>query len=306
MARKALIKNLGNIDIRLLRIFMVVTECGGFAASEFELNIGRSTISKHISDLETRLGMKLCNRGPAGFSLTAEGRRVLDVGEGLLNALNKFQNDVDEIHQNLTGTLRFAFFGQPAANPNANIQAAIQEFNVQAIEVILDISIEPPTVIEAGIIEGKFDVGIVPLHRISAALDYHKLYTENMTLYCGKDHFLYSGDSAIKCTKKDLQHYKYAGLGFNSPNMFVGQKMNFRRSARVQDEEALLVLIKSGKYLGFLPDHMAEPFVKSKQIKPVQQSKTRYISTFAVIVRKTPEPSRIIRTFLNCLKSAHE
>ncbi len=64
MARKALVKNLGDIDIRLLRIFKIVAECGGLAASEFELNIGRSTISKHISDLETRLGMKLCNRGP--------------------------------------------------------------------------------------------------------------------------------------------------------------------------------------------------------------------------------------------------
>lgn len=306
MARKALIKNLGDIDIRLLRIFKIVTECGGLAASEFELNIGRSTISKHISDLETRLGMKLCSRGPAGFSLTSEGQRVLDAGEDLLRAINNFQNDVDEIHQNLTGTLRFAFFGQPAANPKANIQEAIKDFNLQAPEVTLEISIEPPTVIEAGIIEGKFDIGIVPQHRISATLDYHTLYTENMTLYCGRGHILFSEDSTIKRAFNDLQHYKYAGLGFNSPNLVVGQKMNFRRSARVQDEEALLILIKSGQYVGFLPDHMAKPFIKSKQIKPVEQNKTRYISTFATIIRNKPAPSRKVRKFLSCLINAHE
>ncbi len=82
--------------------------------------------------------------------------------------------------------------------------------------------------------------------------------------------------------------------------------MNFRRSARVQDEEALLVLIKSGQYLGFLPDHMAKPFIISKQMKPVEPNKTRYISTSVAIVRNKPLPSRKVREFLNYLKSAHE
>ena len=61
MLNRAHLRSLSDVDIRLVRIFITVTECGGFAASEVELNIGRSTISKHISDLELRIGLKLCN-----------------------------------------------------------------------------------------------------------------------------------------------------------------------------------------------------------------------------------------------------
>ena len=42
---------IGNTDLRLLRIFKAVVECGGFAAAEVTLNIGRSAISIAISDL---------------------------------------------------------------------------------------------------------------------------------------------------------------------------------------------------------------------------------------------------------------
>ena len=83
MAKRALLSTLGDVDIRLLRIFVVVAECSGIAASELELNIGKSTISKHISDLEHRIGLRICNRGPSGFSLTTEGEKVLKLTRGL-------------------------------------------------------------------------------------------------------------------------------------------------------------------------------------------------------------------------------
>jgi len=56
MAKRAILGQLKDVDIRLLRVFRVVTEAGGISAAELELNIGRSTISTHIKDLEIRLG----------------------------------------------------------------------------------------------------------------------------------------------------------------------------------------------------------------------------------------------------------
>ena len=70
------------VELRLLRVFRVVADCEGLAAAESELEIGRSTISKHLSDLETRFGTRLCNRGRSGFSLTDEGK-VGPVGKAI-------------------------------------------------------------------------------------------------------------------------------------------------------------------------------------------------------------------------------
>ncbi|KFC50427.1 LysR family transcriptional regulator, partial [Halomonas sp. SUBG004] len=59
---------MSDYDIRLVRIFLkTVVECGGFTAAETTLGISRSAISQHMSDLESRLGFSLCQRGRGGF-----------------------------------------------------------------------------------------------------------------------------------------------------------------------------------------------------------------------------------------------
>ncbi len=87
MAGKALLKNVTDTDLRLLRVFRAVVACGGFAAAELELNINRSTISRHIKDLETRLGVTLCRRGRAGFALTTEGEQVYASAQKMMAAM---------------------------------------------------------------------------------------------------------------------------------------------------------------------------------------------------------------------------
>ncbi|MEF0942406.1 LysR family transcriptional regulator [Rhizobium sp. BR 362] len=49
---------------------MSVVECGGLSAAEYTLGVGHSAISKHLSDLEARLMVLLCERGRSGFSIT--------------------------------------------------------------------------------------------------------------------------------------------------------------------------------------------------------------------------------------------
>ena len=55
--RSDALAQVSDFDIRLLRIFRSVVECGGFSAAETVLGIGRSAISQQMSDLEQRLGL---------------------------------------------------------------------------------------------------------------------------------------------------------------------------------------------------------------------------------------------------------
>ena len=129
MARKALLGNVTDSDLRLLRVFSAVAACGGFAAAELELNINRSTISRHIKDLETRLGVTLCRRGRAGFALTLEGDARCSPGSvKVMAAMEDFQHEVDELHQRLTGSLAIAMFDKTASNPQCHINRAFARF----------------------------------------------------------------------------------------------------------------------------------------------------------------------------------
>ena len=62
-----MLMNLSEGDLRLLRVFAKVVEAGGFSAAQIELNVSQSTISTHMTALEQRLGMRLCERGRSGF-----------------------------------------------------------------------------------------------------------------------------------------------------------------------------------------------------------------------------------------------
>ena len=304
MARTRASRRVTDVDIRLLDIFKTVTACGGFTAAEFELNIGRSTISKHISDLETRLGFKICHRGPAGFSLTSDGEHILEAADDLFLSLDRFQEKVDETHTDFSGKLRIACLDHSSTNPEAKVFEAIRMFRDIAPGVTLDISLEPPNIIEDGVIGGKFNLGIVPLHRKSPMLRYIDLFTEDMRLYCGQDHPLY-GTVAKAQKLETLRTFAYAGLSFNSPNMAIHQELNLRKSAFVQNEEALALLILSGRYLGFLPTHTARPFLETGLMNELRNDAVTYTSTMSAIVRKSASTGRRLGVFLDCLTAAH-
>lgn len=304
MRRETLATRIGDTDIRLLRIFKTVVESGGLTAAEVELNVGKSTISKHISDLEVRLDLKVCNRGPAGFSLTEDGEKVLRAADELLLSVSQFRNEVNEIKEKLAGTIRISLFDQCASNPESRLAQAIHRFNQAAPTVQIELSIEPPNVIETLVIGGQLDIGIIAMHRPSTSLNYAPLYGENMFLYCGKGHPLFER-SDEKFNTDDLRKFNFAGLSVNSPNQIVGQQLGFRRAAKVQNEHALAILILSGRYLGFLPDHLAQGFVDRGLMKQILPTEIQYRTRFAAVTRKQPAPTRVAELFRDVLLTEH-
>ena len=304
MVKKALLGQVGDTEIRLLRIFKAVIECGGLSAAELELNIGRSTVSRHIKDLEDRLGLVLCRRGRAGFALTADGQRVYDAAQRLLEAMDAFRGDVRDLHADLVGNLALGIFDKTVSNPQAHIGRAIRDFRRAAPEVAVDITVGTTNSIESAVIDGRFHVGIVPDHRRSDSLDYHELFNEQMFMYCGRQHPLFGADHG-SLVWADLQDYDYAGLGFHSPNMDATHRFQLRRRASVSDQEAIATLILSGCYIGFLPDHYAATFLRDGTMRRVEHPECMYDVQFVAILRRSPEPSRVAQAFLDALRAAH-
>jgi DNA-binding transcriptional LysR family regulator len=305
VAKQAILNSLGDVDIRLLRVFTVVAACNGIAASELELNIGKSTISRHISDLESRLGLRLCNRGPSGFGLTAEGQQVLEMTHKLLVQIDEFRSGVDAIQSNMSGTIRFGLYDQSSANPAAHIDKAIEMFDALAPNVSLDISLDTLTALEANVVNGSLDLAIMPIYQTSPMLTYTEIYSATMSLYCGKGHPLFGKPTQGHDPKSILSAHKYAGYSFNSPNLRATNLLGLDRAASVKDEEALALLVQSGRYLGFLADHVIYGIGGKPQFWPLFADQVSYAVPFAAITRNRHRPDRKAEAFLNCLIEAH-
>lgn len=304
VSSRAALGQVSDMDLRLLRVFKSVADCGGMAAAELDLNVGVSTISRHVKDLETRLGLVLCRRGRGGFGLTAEGERVYDETLRLLASVDAFRGSIDDIHQRIGGHLEIALFDKTASNPQSRIDAAIALFASRAPRVSLNLHIASISVIERGIIDGTTHVGVIPAHRSSAMLCYGDLFAERMLLYCAAKHPLFAA-SHRQLTWAKLKAYAFAGLGYHSPNMEVSNRARLVRSATGFDQEAIATLVLSGRFLGFLPDHYAASFEAAGRMRSILPGKFNYTCQFVSVLRRSPEPSRAAALFVACLAEAH-
>jgi DNA-binding transcriptional LysR family regulator len=300
-----LLGQLADVDLRLLRVFKAVADCGGMAAAELELNLAMSTISRHVKDLETRLGMVLCRRGRSGFALTPEGSQVYAAAQHLLAATDAFRGQLHDIHGRMGGDLHVALFEKTATNPESRIAQAIARFRARAPQVNLHLHVGTIGMIERGVIDGQYHLGIIPEHRRSESLDYLDLFGETMQLYAGESHPWFKPTDDEGRDWAALGQQSLAALGYHSPNMALTHTRRLDRAATASDQEAVATLILSGAYVGFLPDHYARVFVQAGQMRAVAPDVLRYDCRFACIWRHAPGPLRVALVFREGLEAAH-
>jgi DNA-binding transcriptional LysR family regulator len=290
-------------DLRLLRVFKAVVECGGMASAELELNTAVSTISRHVKDLETRLGLVLCRRGRAGFALTPEGEQVYDAALRLLAATETFRGQVHEVHRRLGGDLHVALFEKTASNPEAHIAEAVARFRRIAPAATLHLHVGTIGMIEKGVIDGRYHLGIIPEHRRSDTLRYQPLFGETMQLYAGRGHPWF--DPEAQPGWDGLRRERLAALGYHSPNMALAHERRLERSATASDQEAVGTLVLSGAFVGFLPDHYAAGFVAAGRVRAVSPAVLHYTCQFSAITRHSPRPLRLAQAFWDALVTEH-
>ncbi|WP_421931123.1 LysR family transcriptional regulator [Phenylobacterium sp.] len=68
----------GRADWDDIKTFVAAAQAGSFGAAARRLRTSQPTITRRIDDLETRLGVRLFDRGLRGVSLTRAGERIYD------------------------------------------------------------------------------------------------------------------------------------------------------------------------------------------------------------------------------------
>jgi DNA-binding transcriptional LysR family regulator len=88
------------------RVFAAVVEAGGFAPAAKRLGLSRAAASKHVLQLEARLGARLLNRTTRRVSVTAAGRSFYEQCRRILVDLEEAERSASELHNEPRGELR--------------------------------------------------------------------------------------------------------------------------------------------------------------------------------------------------------
>jgi len=284
-------------DFRLLQVFDAVVRHGGFSAAEGELNLSQSTISNHMAALEERLGVVLCRRGRGGFQLTDEGRAVHEAAVRLNGALQDFSADVGSLHGKIRGELRIGILDAIADDPQARLPEALAHFHELAGAVKVLLEQEAAQDLQQKVRDGVFHCGIgVDITPVDG-LDQVPLHTETHSLYCGRGHKLFSAVDA------ELDSEDILALPFVKRGYWCTEKSRqnvFRNvAATVLQIEPQLLLVRSGQYTGYLPDHYAARWCAAGDLRRIELPEFSYSAQFYLFTgrdnRKSPTVNAITR-----------
>lgn len=298
--KTALTGRLTNMDLRLIRVFREVARAGGLAPAEVALNISRSTISVHLSDLEARLGMQLClrSRGRADFKLTQEGAAVYQAIIELDGHLDTFKNQVNAIQSQLTGSLRIALPDDFLEIPQLDMSSTIARIRNAAPQLQLEVQLADPQELELEILAGRADVGINPLHSRRPGLEYQLLFHHQSLLYCGNQHSL-AGESQASDELLTQQEISAPSHAVFSSAAHLYRLFPYKSIANHM--AARLAMILSGRFVGFLPEYLAEPRVRNGQLVLLRPDRYRYLIQNAATFKRSASEHPAVRLFLEAL-----
>ncbi|MDZ7903442.1 MAG: LysR family transcriptional regulator [Rheinheimera sp.] len=292
-----------DVDLRLLRIFVTIVECGGLSAAESRLNIGRSTISTHLSDLEIRLGLTLCKRGRSGFELTDAGRITYQASLELLQQCETFASTVAGSKQQLSGRVTIAIIDTLVSDPRCGVAQAIATLKAKSDNLQFDIHVCEAREVETSVANGRSLVGIgVSRHHIRG-LDYLPLHNETNYLYCGKDHPLFASDS--KEINRLLPQAEVVTSNYLRDKESRNDDLNYQNSASAYHDEGIAHLILSGKFIGYLPEHFASHWVDKGLFRAILPERYHYQIPVMLITAKSNSASPLALATIAAIRQSH-
>lgn len=96
------------MDLRHVQTFVTVAEMGTVSKAALHLRIAQPALSRHISDLEQELGLKLFDRIGRRLLLTGEGELLLADCRGLLNYATGVVERAQDLRRGDVGVLKVA------------------------------------------------------------------------------------------------------------------------------------------------------------------------------------------------------
>jgi len=286
-------------DLKLLRIFTSVVRHQGFAAAQQELNLSTSAISTYMSQLEGQLGLSLCHRGRGGFSLTSKGELFYQESLRLLGELEGFERYAATLKGELRGTLNLGVIDSTVSDPALPLVEVIGAYSQEHAGVHLHLSVLSPYELQLGVMDNRLDLAIGAFFTRMNGLVYQPLYREQHWLYCSDRHSLFN---ERRIPAEVITQQRMVGRGYWSQAELA--RHGFKHSAAtVESMEAQLILVLSGAYIGYLPEHYAHPWVDQGRLRALSPATFGYQAPFSLIHRRGRSREPLIQTFRDLLKA---
>lgn len=141
-------------DFGVIPVFVAVVETGGFSSAARRLGVSKSAVSKRITQLEDKLGVRLLYRTTRQLSLTEAGEYYFANAVKALAYASEAEDSVTQLQAIPQGRLRIS---APMSFGRLHIAPLIPKFMAQYPSIHVDLVMDDRVI---DMVEGGFDVAV--------------------------------------------------------------------------------------------------------------------------------------------------
>lgn len=243
-----------------LELLDAIDRMGSFSKAANLLNKVPSTISHAVKQLEAGLGVELFDRTDVKLSLTAAGEYLVQEARVLLKHMDDVETNVVRVANGWQPKLAIAI---DAILPQVSVQNLIKEFCVEFTDVELIVRNEVYNGVWDALVMGRADIAIGATSAIpvDGQFDYKEMGEIDWVFVVGAKHDLTFPGSDLS----DANLVKYSAISLEDTSINIPQRTTWvlpkQRKLVVASWEQALGAAKSGAGIGYVPKHIAQPYI---------------------------------------------
>src|SRR5215471_2332332 len=173
--------NPNDLDLRLLRSFLAVAQCGKVSTAAKQLHLSQPAVTAHLRRLEEIVGKPLVSRSTRGVKLTTHGHALRTFSAEIQNTLSRIEASFESEHK-LSGKLRF---GASLTIASHVIPSFLGEFSRLYPEVEIELRVDNTEVVLDSVREGFYPFGLVEGSPRAAGLRLEQFVEDEVILVAG-------------------------------------------------------------------------------------------------------------------------
>lgn len=282
-----------------MRVFCLVAELKSFATAAQRLRISPAMASKHVMQLEKRLGTRLLNRTSRRVSLSESGALYFEQARQMLDSLDEVEAAVSNATVVPRGTLRLT---APVWMANTIFAGVLADYQDRYPEVRLDVDLSGRLV---NLVEEGFDLALRATGATGAPDE--ALIARPIT---GVPFFMVAAPAFLKRAGRPASFADLSGQALLHYALYPGESFSFQGEngpetvklnpvLRSGNETLLHMAALEGMGLAFLPKWLVTADIAAGRLEHVMPEHIVFVGKLFAVYPSRRYLSAKVRTFID-------
>jgi LysR family transcriptional regulator for metE and metH len=279
-----------NLEVRHLHLMIAIAEEGGVTRAARRLNLTQSALSHQLAGLEDRLGTRLFLRLGRRMALTPAGEALVRAARGLLDGMERAEQEVSRLGSDRSGVLRIATECYTCYHW---VPSLLREFSRKWPSVDLRIVAEATRRPLEALAEGRLDLALVSTPLRDRRFLGTPLFADELVAVVPPGHRL-AGRAWLKASDfagENLILYTSPEESTAFQKMLVPAGVAPRHVSEIQLTEAIVEMVKAGLGVSVLARWSVAPQVAAGTLRTVRLTRRGLLRNWtAATLRSSPAP----------------